>query len=176
MTKFSIAIVCIAMGTLTGCMGVTSLQPLFPDNAREVVFDPILLGKWQEQDETVYEVTRLSNNGYMVAWEDSGKTEKANFHLVRSGGISLLDVDYAGESGPEHFFLSIRIQPDTITVATAQTTWLQAKIRTSGKLRYRDADGGLVLTASSSELSKELLPYLSQREAFDDETEMKRVK
>jgi len=166
------------LGMSTGCVKIASVHPLFSDTAREVVFDPVLLGKWQgeDTDKSIFEVTRLDKTGYAVAFEMDGKPLKATFHLLKSRGLSLLDAIYTDNRGPEHMFLKIRIEPDTLWVATADSTWLRERIVASGKPRYTVVDEDLLLTASSSELRKALLPYLAKPEAFDDEGELKRVK
>lgn len=163
------------LGMSTGCVKITSVHPLFSDTAREVVFDPVLLGKWQDKDNTC-EVTKMGKKGYAVAFEMDGKPAKATFHLLKTRGLSLLDAIYTDDRGPEHMFLKIRIEPDTLWVATADSTWLRERIVASGKPRYTVVDEDLLLTASSSELRKALLPYLAKPEAFDDEGELKRVK
>ena len=176
MRRFKGILIFAALGMSTGCVSVTSVHPLFSDASREVVFDPVLLGKWQGEDKNTCEVTRLDKTGCAVAFEMDGKPVKATFHLLKSRGLLLLDAIYTDNRGPEHMFLKIRIEPDTLWVATADSTWLRERIVANGKPRYTVADGDLLLTASSSELRKALLPYLAKPEAFDDEGELKRVK
>src|ERR1035441_5620798 len=77
MRRFKGILIFAALGMSTGCVSVTSVHPLFSDASREVVFDPVLLGKWQGEDKNTCEVTRLNKTGYAVAFEMDGKPVKA---------------------------------------------------------------------------------------------------
>src|ERR1035437_4470555 len=96
MRHFKSILILAVLGMSTGCVKIASVHPLFSDTAREVVFDPVLLGKWQggDTDKSIFEVTRLDKTGYAVAFEMDGKPLKATFHLLKSRGLSLLDAIY----------------------------------------------------------------------------------
>ena len=190
MRRFLITTLAVALGILTGCVGVASRQPLFPENAKEVVFDTSLLGKWQESDSTTYQVTRLDEKSYAASFEDEGKKPAmATFQLLKVRGVSVLDVAYLDRNDPAHFrtvhfFAKIRIEGDTLHVATLASDWLKKQILATGKPvhernRLPESSGdepALMLTAPSAELRKGLLPYLDRPEAYEKETELKRVK
>jgi len=178
MRHFKSILILAALGISTGCVGVTSLHPLFPDSSKEVKFDPVLLGKWQHQDPDmeICEITKLDGKTYAAAFQMDGKPATATLHLVKTHGLTLLDVVYSDTRGPEHTFWKIRIQPDTLWVTTADTQWLRDQIVARGKPSYQVVDGGLLLTAPSAALRKALLPYLAKPEAFETEDELKRLK
>ena len=192
MRRIMIATLAAALGVLTGCGAVLSRNPLYPENAKEVVFDPALLGKWQDvtnKDKTVYEIARLDESAYFISFEDHGKPETATMELLKVGAFSMLDVCFrddgaGGDAGPSkhyftrHLFARIRIEPDTVHLAALGSKWLKERILATGKPAHTQAAEGddPVLTAPSAELQQTLIPYLDHPEAFGDETELRRVK
>jgi len=190
MRKFTIAMLAAALGVLTGCM--SSRNPLFPENAKEVAFDPALLGKWQDvtdSDETIYQIARLDENAYAISYEDHGRPKTATMQLLKVRAFSLLDICFLDEKGggdagsseryfTRHWFAKIRTEPDTVHFAEMGSNWLKERILATGKPAHEQGGDGkeLVLTAPSAELRKTLLPYLDHPEAFEDENEFRRVK
>jgi len=189
MRKIVIATLAAALGALTGCGALLSRNPLFPENAKEVVFDPALLGKWQEvthNDKKIYQVSRLDDSAYFISFEDDGRPEMATMQLLKVRALSLLDIRFIDEDSPDpsehyftwHLFAKIRTEPDTVHLAVMGSKWLRERILATGKPAHTQAaeKEDLKLTAPSAELRKTLLPYLDHPEAFEDETELRRVK
>ena len=179
------------VGTLTvwtGCLTVESRNPLFPENAREAVFDPTLLGKWQavtDDKHEVYEVSRLDDSAYAVPYEDSGGGI-ARVRLLKVRGISLLDISYLSEESQDsgltrqyftyHMYAQVRIEPNALHVAAMSKKWMEGLLA-ARKLAHYAGAGELVLTAPSAELRKTLLSYLNHPDTFGpEEIELRRVK
>ena len=189
MPKLRLAIPVAIVVLLNGCAGVVSLHPLVTETDKDAVFDPALVGSWQESKPDsqgsgpIYVVSRLGESGYSV----SAKTEKGDssvpMRLLKVGNRFLLDVRFSGDDPtlPVHLFFRVRVEKDTAWIAEMDTDWLIEQIKTKGQLRYeildeKGQDRRLVLTASTAELRKYLLPYVSEAKSFADETEFHRVK
>jgi hypothetical protein len=188
MRKFAIAMLAAALGALTGCGAMLSRNPLFPENAKEVVFDPALLGKWQDvtdKDMKVYDISRLDDSAYFISFQDNGQRETATMQLLKVRALSLLDLRFVDENGngeysTRHLFAKIRTEPDAVHLAALGSKWLRERILATGKPAHTQVadQEDLVLTAPSAALRKALLPYLDRPEAFEDEgkEEFRRVK
>jgi len=188
MRTLTTAMVVAALAFLTGCIGVESRNPLFPENAREAVFDPTLLGKWQavtDDKHVVYDVSRLDDSAYAVPYEDSGGGI-ARVRLLKVRGISLLDISYLSEESQDsglttqyftyHMYAKVRIEPNALHVAAMSKKWMEGLLA-ARKLAHYAGAGELVLTAPSAELRKTLLPYLNHPDTFGpEEIELRRVK
>jgi hypothetical protein len=184
-SKAKVVLLISALAYLTGCSGVVSLHPLALPHGKGVVFDPALLGTWEESQTT----GDVAKNRYTVARADSGYSfrvvmgadeMKGTIYLVKVGDRYLLDVycPSDGEQLPVHFFVRLRMKNDTAWVAAMDSDWLQHQIKTRGELRHElltESDLRLVLTASSAELRKYLLPYAGDDRAFGEECELRRI-
>jgi hypothetical protein len=83
-----------------------------------------------------------------------------------------------GEQLPVHFFVRLRLENDKAWVAAMDSDWLQNQIKTRGELRHElltEGDRRVVLTASSAEMRKYLLPYAGDDRAFGEECELRRI-
>ena len=181
MLKAEVILLISALASLSGCGAVVSLHPLAIPNGKETVFDPALLGTWEEvraePDGTKarYEVDR-AESGYSVKAVSGG-----TMHLMKVGNRLLLDV-YCPSDGappPVHVFLRLRLEKDTAWVSGMDSSWLQDQIEASGLPRHEVLTGDwnrMVLTASSAELRRHLLPYVNDDKSFSEETELRRVK
>jgi hypothetical protein len=173
------------LACLTGCSGVVSLHPLALPHDKETVFDPALVGTWEEATDSGdtlknrYTVARAAS-GYSVRVTTGVEEIKGTMYLTKVGGRSLLDVYCPGkdEQPPVHFFVKVRIEKDAAWVAQMDSKWLQDQIKSRGELQYEPLnkdDLRLVLTASSADLRRYLLPYAADDRAFGEEGELRRV-
>jgi hypothetical protein len=185
MTKAKGVLVILALASLTGCSGVVSRHPLALPDDKETVFDPALLGTWEEAADSGdvlknrYTVAR-ADSGYSIRVNTGAEETKGTMYLMKVGGRYLLDVYYAGkdEQQPVHFFVRVRIKKDAAWVAQMDSNWLQDQIKSRGELQYEPLskdDLRLVLTASSEDLRRYLLPYAADDRAFGEEGELRRV-
>jgi hypothetical protein len=170
--------------SLSGCAGVVSLHPLAIPNDKDVVFDPALMGTWEEVKadrngaRTRYIVDR-AESGYAVN-VDPDKA-KGTMHVLKTGDRYLLDI-YCPSDGPPlpvHLFVKLRLDKDSAWLAEMDGNWFKEQIRTRGQLRHEvlaEDDDRIVLTASPSELRRYLLPYAADDRSFGGETELQRIK
>lgn len=184
MSNVKVVLLISALVSLTGCAGVVSLHPLAVPNGKETVFDPALLGTWEEVKtprdgaKTRYTVAR-AESGYSVVADPDQIT--GTFHLIKADNRTLLDVYYPSKTGHPavHLFFKLRLEKDTAWVAEMDSGWLQDQIRSSALLRHEvlaeDGDQ-VVLTASPAELRRYLLPYAADARSFGGEIELRRIK
>jgi hypothetical protein len=182
MRKFQICFLTALLSLLTGCAGVVSLHPLALPNGKDTVFDPALLGTWEEVktegERTAYTVARAESGYSVTAKPDDFK---GTMHLMKAGDRRLLDV-YCPSDGappPVHLFFKLRLENDTAWVAEMDSDWLRDQIKTRGELRHEvltEDNDRVVLTASPTELGRGLLPYAAEDKSFGGETELRRVK
>ena len=127
--------------SLSGCAGVVSLHPVALPNDKDVVFDPALVGTWEEVKadrdgaKTRYLIAR-AESGYSV--ELAPDKGKGTMHLLKIGDRYLLDVYCPSDAPPVpvHLFFKLRLDKDTAWVSEMQSNWLSEQIRTRGQLRH----------------------------------------
>jgi len=169
---------------LSGCAAVISVHPLAGPDDKDAVFDPALVGTWEDVDTpgngagTRFNVTG-HDSAYSVTVDGDGTTY--TMRLLKVGGRYLLDVDCPsdGPSPPVHMFLKLRRQNDTAWVASMDSQWLMEQIKTRGQPRHETLEEDshrILLTASPTELREFLLPYAGDDRAFSDEGQLRRVK
>ena len=184
MRGIQVALLASMLVSLSGCASVVSLHPLALPNDKDVIFDPALVGTWEEikadKDgaRTRYVVAR-AESGYTV---NSGPDKlEGTMHLLKVGGRYLLDVYCPSDapSLPVHLFVKLRLDKDSAWLAGMESEWLQDQIKTRAQLRHEvlmEDDDRIVLTASPTELRRHLLPYVADNRSFDGETELRRIK
>jgi hypothetical protein len=170
---------------LTGCAGVVSLHPLAVPNGKDTVFEPALLGTWEEVkaesrgEKTRYTVDR-AESGYKVSTLAESNKLEGTMHLMKVGNRYLLDIlcDSDGAPPPVHLFFRLRLDKDSAWVSEMDSSWLQDEIEARGVPRHEVLEGGdrLVLTASTAELHRHLLPFVGDDRSFGAEIELRRVK
>ena len=168
MRRFQVVLLASMLVSLSGCGGVVSLHPLAMPNDKEAIFDPALVGTWEEVkvdkdgSKTRYVVDR-AESGYRVNLDPGNPA--GTMHLLKVADRYLLDV-YCPSDGmglPVHLFFKLRIEKDSAWLAEMQSNWLKEQIKTRAQLRHEvlREDDRIVLTASSSELRRHLLPYVA---------------
>lgn len=183
MCRFQVVLLGSMLVSLSGCAGVVSLHPLAMPNDKETIFDPALVGTWED----VKADKDGSKARYVVDRAESGYSvnllpDKVQFtmHLLKVGDRYLLDV-YCPTDGPGlpvHVFLKLRMEKDSAWLAEMQSDWFKEQIRTHAQLRHEvltEDDDRIVLTASSSELHRSLLPYVADDRSFNKEGELRRI-
>jgi hypothetical protein len=168
---------------LCGCAGVVSLHPLVLPNDQNVVFDPALVGTWEE----IVKPGEGPPERYIVARAESGYSiavdaqQKAVMHLFKKDGRCLLDVYYPSPGIPPaaHLFLRLRLEQDTAFIAEIDAHRFREHLKRNGGLRHEiqaEDNDRVVLTASPAELRQQLLPYLAGEGAFGGEMKLKRIR
>src|ERR1035437_9318304 len=95
MRGFQVVLLVSMLVSLSGCASVVSLHPVAIPNDRDVVFDPALVGAWEE----VKADSDGARTRYIVARAESGYTvnvgsdkAKGTIHVLKVGDRYLLDV------------------------------------------------------------------------------------
>ena len=121
MSKVRVFLLISALASLTGCEGVVSLHPLTVPNGKDTVFDPALLGTWEEikaLDDSAK--TRLTvaraESGYSVVVAVRDDEIKGTVQLIRADSRTLLDAYYPSKTGHPavHLFFKLRLEKDKI--------------------------------------------------------------
>ena len=199
MRKLQVCFLTALLGGLTGCAGVVSLHPLVLPTDQDAIFDPALVGTWEDVDphgKKVYTVSR-AESGYNVTLRpsdpsDAGKREvKLSMHLLKVGDRRLLDVytkdltcssdscDNYDMRPDVHLFFRLRLDKDSAWLSEMDSDWLKEQIKTRGQLRHEvllEDHERVVLTASPGELRRYLLPYVADDRSFAGKDEIRRIK
>jgi hypothetical protein len=179
---------------LSGCVA-GSLHPLYTD--KDLVFDPGLVGKWQEIDQNdipPWTFTKGEDATYTLTAEwktDEGDTERSvcEAHLVSLGMYTFLDTypspteadkgvieryDYIGL----HDQYLVKREEDVLRLATLNDDWLEEQIL-EGDLRPRIAvleQNTHVLIGTTRELQRFFAYAAADPDAFTEFAVLKRVK
>ena len=167
-------IVCVLL--IGGC--VPSLHPLYTE--KDVVFDPALVGVWVggERDSQTWRFEKSKNKSYAVTYSPQ-KEEPAKFegHLVRLNNVLFMDLlpqelDAGNDFYKLHFvrshtFVRVSFENEALVLAGLSPDWLKKRIE-EGKvsIRHEEAEGGILLTASTEELQEFVRMYANDSEAF----------
>src|ERR1051325_2949512 len=134
MHKAKLLLVLAAFSLTAVCGSVTTVHPLFPNNDKVVVFDPLLVGKWREPNDAYITIVirRDGKSAYHLSFEepegpgesDPDKTLEKALHLLNLGSYQMLDVEGQAKKGVTHEFVRIRIEPDTLHIVST-SSWLE---------------------------------------------------
>ena len=175
---------------LAGCV-VTSVYPFY--TAKDVVFDPALIGTWAEAGSTNaandhWRFEKAHGQAYKLTVQDNEKRTEFDAHLFkRKGGLFL---DFCPRERPHnplrvHYLLKVtRIEP-ALEMNLLDYAWLKNLIEKDSKaIRHivvpkklgEDGAGHLVLTADTAELQKFILKHEKTEGAFGKSEVMNRWK
>lgn len=159
---------------LGGCI-VPSLYPLYTDET--LIFEEKLLGKWVEEDGSIWKFEKSSENEYKMTITGEGQFI---VHLVELEDMLFLDLfpdDPHLEQGdfykchlfPVHTFMKVdQIDPN-----------LQLRVMNPGEvskmlkedpnlLKHEVVDDSIVLTASTKQLQEFVIEYVNEEGVFGD--------
>jgi hypothetical protein len=186
------AVVVLLLSLLAACGPAFSIHPLYTD--KDVVFDPALLGTWVDPtDDTVSPLIfeRGNGNSYKVIMQvadDASVDEIFDVHLVKLGNRVFLDAVQTknqiagreveiGLAVPAHILGLVSVEGNVLHMSLLDQDWLETQLRTGTvSLPHEDADGTLVLTASTPELQKFVLDHADDAEAFPAADPLQRKK
>ena len=175
---------------LAGCV-VPSVYPWY--TAKDVRFDPALIGAWAEPDSTNaandhWRFEKLESQTYKLTVQEKEKRTEFDARLFQLKGRLFLDCsprERPDHSLPLHYLLKVtRIEP-TLELSTLNYDWLQKLIAKDSKaVRHivvpkktgESGEDDLVLTADTSELQAFILEHEKTEGAFGDAFVMKRFK
>lgn len=167
-------IVCLLL--VSGC--VPSLHPLYTE--KDLVLEPALVGVWVggERDSQTWRFEKSKGKSYTVTHSTKNE-EPAKFegHLVRLNNVLFMDLlpeklDRGNDFYKLHFvrshtFVRVSFENETLMLHGLSPEWLKKRIG-EGKvsIRHEEAEGGLVLTASTEELQEFVRMYANDPDAF----------
>ena len=193
MKKILLALVLFALCGLIGCIP-TSLNPLY--TAKDLVFDPALIGVWSDKDDSkeTWAFQKAGDTDYkLICTENDGKTGHFEAHLLKLGDTQFLDL-FPDESGIEemnrsgfykihllrtHSFLKVTQIAPALQMAPLDLKWLREYLARDPKAiahqKFGEGDEAqIVLTASTPELRKFVEKHLNTEGAFGDPINLKR--
>ncbi len=174
---------------LAGCV-VTSVYPFY--TAKDVVFEPALLGTWVEsapdsKSEDTWTFAKGDGQEYKLTIGSDAKGDVYEATLFKLKGHLFLDLFRAKSEGdgiPPHMLIHVaQIQP-SLKMASLKYDWLKQLVEKNPrairhvKIKEKDSNGKVdyrvVLTAGTHELQRFVRKHLKTAEAWDSGGEMKR--
>lgn len=182
------ALVLGALILLTGCV-VTSVYPYY--HAKDVTFDPALLGTWIEAKEDnaakdTWTFEKLDDQTYKLTVADGDKKTEFDTRLFKLKGARFLDClprERPENSAPLHYLMRVDALTPTLELRLLDHDWLRKLLVQHPKaIRHTlvprkagDGDGGdLLLTADTDELQKFVARHLKTAEAWCEPAALKR--
>ena len=170
---------------------IPSVNPFYQE--KDVVFDPHLVGEWQEKGKTneppeVWKFEQSTNNAYKLTVVEEGKTGQFSACLFKLKGEQFLDliptdckyddkqVDLVAYSMfPGHLLMSVaQIEPE-LKLAGCDYDWLGKFLQKNPKaIDHHLEDERIILTADTRDLQKFILKHLGTNELFKEYGEMTR--
>ena len=182
-------IVLIAAATLLGAC-VPSLNPFYTN--KDVVFEPKLLGTWQEKekadDPEAWKFEEDKDKAYkLTVTEKEGKQGEFAAHLFKLKDQYFLDIVASDIGGtnvadlitasliPGHLLFRVpQIEPE-LKLAGTDYDWLQKFLKEHPKsLAHHIEDDRVTLTAETADLQSFVLKHLGEGELFGKPGEMVR--
>jgi hypothetical protein len=189
MKKIILSIFGFALVLLTGCF-VSSIYPFY--TAKDLTFDPALLGIWGDAEETndnkeVWVFEKSEAQTYKMSIRGGSETNAYDTHLFTLGGEKFLDnlprFRMAYQT-PEHLLLRVKSISPTLQLQLLDYEWLTKLVEQNPKaIRHiivpkeagdTNEGGHLTLTADTSELQKFLLKHLNNTNAWIEPMVMKK--
>ena len=172
---------------LAGCV-VTSVYPWFM--AKDVVFDPALIGVWNAPEAKTnesWQFEKQGNQAYKLTVMDSDdKRTEFDAHLFKLDSRRYLDFlprNREGEGIPPHYLMRVDAVAPTLDLVLLDYDWLKKLVASDpNAIRHtfvpkpigESGDGDLVLTANTVELQAFLRKHVASTNAFADPTRLKR--
>ena len=164
---------------------IPSVNPFFQD--KDVVFDPHLVGEWQEKDKAndseIWKFEQSTNNAYdLTVTEEGGKTGKFRAHLFKLKQERFLDllptdVDFATNEAflvgismfPGHLLMRVGQTEPELKIAFGDYDWFEKYLQKNPKaLTHHTEYDRIVLTADTRDLQKFVMAHLGTNELFKD--------
>lgn len=182
--KFAAPIALAALLFLTGCV-VTSVYPFY--HAKDVLFDPALLGEWAQADKAdgdIWTFEKIDDRTYKLTIPE-GADDKIEFtaRLFKLREQLFLDcLPRKHEEGnvPAHYLLRLDALSPQLQMRTLNYDWLETLVKKHPRaIRHIIGTGGgdggdVVLTADTAELQRFIGKQLKNTEAWSDLEVMKR--
>ena len=178
------------MSLLAGCV-VTSVYPFY--TAKDVVFDPALVGAWAETGSTNtanehWRFEKAAGQAYKLIVQDNEKQTEFDTHLFNLKGRLFLDLcprERPDNSLPLHYLFTVARREPALEMNMLDYDWLKKLIEKDPKAIHHivvpkklgeDGESDLVLTADTAELQKFILTHEKTEGAFGEGIVMNRWK
>lgn len=179
----------LALLTLfAGCV-VTSVYPFY--TAKDVVFDPALLGAWAEAGSTNaanenWRFEKAAGQAYLLTVQDNDERTEFDTHLFKLKGRLFLDLyprERPNHSFPPHYLLKVTRLKPALELEALDYDWLKQLIEkepqairhlVAPKKLGETGDGDLVLTADTAALQRFILRHEKTAGAFGKATVLHR--
>ncbi len=189
-TTIKITTELVLMTLLAGCV-VTSVYPFY--TAKDVVFDPALLGAWAEDGSTNaadehWRFEKAAGQAYKLTVQDKEKRTEFDTRLFKLEGRLFLDLyprERPDNSLPPHYLLKVTRLDPALEFTLLDYGWFKKLIENDPKtIRHivvpeklgENGDGLLVLTADTAELQEFILKHEQTAGAFGKSQVMNRWK
>jgi hypothetical protein len=160
---------------------VTSVCPFY--TAKEVVFEPALVGDWSKGEE-VWKFDKVDDS-YRFVLIEGAKATVAEAHAFKLGDQLFLDLGSVEQDYrviPPHYLLKVTQLKPTLRMCALNHDWLKEFVKKNPKaiahhlLRGGDneQDQRVVLTADTPALQKLVLDNLKNKDAWGEELELQR--
>jgi hypothetical protein len=165
------------------CSCLPSINPFYTD--KDVIFDPRLLGAWQEQDKTekpdVWKFEGTTNKTYeLTVTQEERKQGVFTAHLFQLQQEFFLDLipadcEFATNQAdlvafsmfPGHLLVRVTQIEPKLKLALFDFDWLQKYLEKNPKaLAHRQEGDRLLLTAGTRDLQEFVLQHLGEGELF----------
>jgi len=164
----------------TGCVPSLqcSLHPLYTE--QDLVFEPALVGSWVSGEGDAWTFRQAGENAYQLTFVDEDVAAHFDVHLLRLGNNFFLDLfprtDLDQELKNMNVFYRYHLIPaHTIVKASIDGDLLQMTMMSFDGLKERLdipherlAGGGIVVTASTTDLQEFVQRYAEEPLAFGD--------
>lgn len=179
----------LALVLLTGCVTL-SVYPYY--TAKDLTFDPALLGTWVDPENTnadrqTWTFDKINERAYHLTVTENDEKTEFDVRLFKLKGHTFLDCfprNHDDFSTPCHLLLRVdRIQP-VLETRLLSYEWVDDLLEEHPKaIRHSvipkagakgDDSKGFVLTADTAELQKFILKHIQTKEAWKDKVVMKR--
>jgi hypothetical protein len=171
-----------------GCVA-TSVYPFY--TAKDVVFEPGLVGTWGEPGSTnaaneQWRFEKAEGQAYKLTVQDKEKSTEFDTYLFKLKGGLFLDLcprERPDNSLPLHYLLKVNRLEASLEVSTLDYGWLKKLVEKNPRaIRHlvvpkklgESGEGDLVLTADTAELQKFILKHVNTDEAFTKSEVMQR--
>ncbi|HUJ31376.1 MAG TPA: hypothetical protein VLY23_08860 [Candidatus Acidoferrum sp.] len=181
-TTLTFVAVILVLLLLEACGPILSIHPFYED--KDVVFDPALLGTWVDPTDAdsaplVFERGKGDSYKAIMRSDDNSDVDAVfEVHLLKLGGRVFLDavqmknriagkeVDI-GLAVPAHILGQVSIEGNVLHLSLLDQEWVEKELK-AGKISipHEEADGDVVLTASTADLQKFVLDHANDENAF----------
>lgn len=162
----------LALILAAGCLPLA--QPSYHD--ADVVFDPAVLGRWQQQDSKAsWDFSRGEANEYgLVYTDDEGRSGRFTAHVAEFGGVRVLDLFPVKEDVTANEFYKFHLVPIHTAYLMRKTdagmelagfdlNWLKEYVTSHpDALEHTSFNGQLLITASTDEVQAFILEHQAQ--------------